>query len=47
MHSKAPQNDGGYSSPEADKEMEDARLTSDPAQRKAIYEKLDQDPAQR
>ncbi|KJC45942.1 ABC transporter substrate-binding protein [Bradyrhizobium sp. LTSP885] len=40
MHSKAPQNDGGYSSPDADKLMEDARLIADPAQRKAIYEKL-------
>jgi len=40
MHSKAPQNDGGYSNPEADKLMDDGRLVSDPAQRKAIYEKL-------
>jgi peptide/nickel transport system substrate-binding protein len=40
MHSKAPQNDGGYSNPEADKLMDDARLIADPAQRKAIYEKL-------
>jgi len=40
LHTKAPQNDGGYSNPEADKAFEDARLTSDPAQRKAIYEKL-------
>jgi peptide/nickel transport system substrate-binding protein len=40
LHSKAPQNDGGYSNPEADKAMEDARLVTDPAQRKAIYEKL-------
>jgi peptide/nickel transport system substrate-binding protein len=40
MHTKAPQNDGGYSNPEADKLMEDARLVSDPAARKAIYEKL-------
>src|SRR6266851_3139870 len=40
LHTKAPQNDGGYSTPEADKALEDARLTSDPAQRKAIYEKL-------
>jgi peptide/nickel transport system substrate-binding protein len=40
LHSKAPQNDGGYSSGEADKALEDARLVSDPAQRKAIYEKL-------
>jgi peptide/nickel transport system substrate-binding protein len=39
LHTKAPQNDGGYSNPEADKLMEEARLTSDPAQRKAIYEK--------
>ncbi len=40
MHSKAPQNDGGYSNPEADKLMEDGRLVADPAERKAIYEKL-------
>ena len=40
LHTKAPQNDGGYSNPEADKAFEDARLISDPAQRKAIYEKL-------
>ena len=40
LHSNAPQNDGGYSNPEADKALEDARLITDPAQRKAIYEKL-------
>jgi peptide/nickel transport system substrate-binding protein len=40
LHTKAPQNDGVYSNPEADKAMEDARLVADPAQRKAIYEKL-------
>jgi peptide/nickel transport system substrate-binding protein len=40
LHSKAPQNDGGYSSPEADKLMEEARAISDPAQRKALYEKM-------
>jgi peptide/nickel transport system substrate-binding protein len=40
LHSKAPQNDGGYSNAEADKAMDDGRLTSDSAQRKAIYEKL-------
>jgi peptide/nickel transport system substrate-binding protein len=40
LHSKAPQNDGGYSNSEADKLMEDARAISDPEQRKAIYEKL-------
>jgi peptide/nickel transport system substrate-binding protein len=40
MRTKAPQNDGGYSNPEADKALDDARLIYDPAQRKAIYEKL-------
>jgi peptide/nickel transport system substrate-binding protein len=40
LHTGAPQNDGGYSSPEADRLMEDARLTGDFAARKAIYEKL-------
>src|ERR1700754_2335126 len=34
LHSGAPQNDGGYTNPEADKLMEDGRLTADPAQRK-------------
>jgi peptide/nickel transport system substrate-binding protein len=40
LHTKAPQNDGGYSNAEADKLMEDARLVTDPAQRKALYEKM-------
>jgi len=40
LHTGAPQNDGGYSNPEADKLMEDARLVADPAERKAIYQKL-------
>ena len=40
LHSNAPQNDASYSNPEADKLLEDARLVTDPAQRKAIYEKL-------
>jgi peptide/nickel transport system substrate-binding protein len=40
LHTNAPQNDGKYSNPEADKALEDARLITDPAQRKAIYEKL-------
>jgi len=40
LHSNAPQNDGGYSNAEADKALEDARLITDAAQRKAIYEKL-------
>jgi peptide/nickel transport system substrate-binding protein len=40
LHTKAPQNDGLYSNPEADKGFEDARLITDPAQRKAIYEKV-------
>jgi len=41
LHTKAPQNDGGYSNPDADKLMEDARKATDPAQRKALYEKLE------
>ena len=40
LHSKAPQNDSAYSNPEADKALDDARLVTDQAQRKAIYEKL-------
>jgi peptide/nickel transport system substrate-binding protein len=40
LHTKAPQNDGVYSNPEADKGFEDARLIADLAQRKAIYEKV-------
>jgi peptide/nickel transport system substrate-binding protein len=40
LHTKAPQNDGGYSNPEVDKAFEDARVVSDPAQRKAIYENM-------
>ena len=35
---KAPQNVTGFSSPDVDKALDDARLTSDPARRKAIYE---------
>jgi peptide/nickel transport system substrate-binding protein len=38
--SKAPQNDGVYSNPDADKLMEDGRLTANVDERKAIYEKL-------
>jgi peptide/nickel transport system substrate-binding protein len=40
LHSDAPQNESFYANPEADKVLEDARLTTDPAQRKSIYEKL-------
>jgi peptide/nickel transport system substrate-binding protein len=40
LRSNAPQNDGGYSNPEADKAFDSARLITDVAQRKAIYEKL-------
>ena len=40
LHTNAPQNDGKYSNPDADKALEEARLVTDPAQRKAIYEKL-------
>jgi peptide/nickel transport system substrate-binding protein len=37
--SKAPQNVTHFSNPEVDKALDDARLTSDVAKRKAIYEK--------
>jgi peptide/nickel transport system substrate-binding protein len=40
LHTKAPQNESFYSNPKADKLLEDARLVTDQAQRKAIYEKL-------
>src|ERR1700737_626374 len=40
LHTNPPQNDAAYSNPEADKVLEEARLITDPAQRKAIYEKL-------
>jgi peptide/nickel transport system substrate-binding protein len=40
LHSKAPQNDGVYSNLDVDKGFEDARLTTDPAQRKAIYQRV-------
>jgi peptide/nickel transport system substrate-binding protein len=36
---KAPQNVTGFSNPEVDQALDDARLTSDSAKRKAIYEK--------
>ena len=36
---KAPQNVTGFSNPEVDKALDDARLTSDVAKRKAVYEK--------
>jgi len=38
--SKAPQNNSGISNPDVDKWLDDARLTSDTAARKAIYEKV-------
>jgi peptide/nickel transport system substrate-binding protein len=40
LHTGARQNDGGYSNPQADEALEAARQVSDPAQRKAIYQKL-------
>jgi peptide/nickel transport system substrate-binding protein len=40
LNSGAPQNYSGWSNPEADKALNDARLVTDQAQRKAIYEKL-------
>src|SRR6202166_5065897 len=40
LHTKAPQNESFYSNPEADRLLEEARLVTDPAQRKTIYQKL-------
>jgi peptide/nickel transport system substrate-binding protein len=40
LHTGAGQNDGGYSNPEVDRLLEDGRLISDAAQRKALYEKM-------
>ena len=40
LKTNAPQNYSACSNPEADKALDDARLITDPAQRKAIYEKL-------
>jgi peptide/nickel transport system substrate-binding protein len=40
LHADAPQNYSAWKNPEADKALDDARLVSDTAQRKAIYEKL-------
>ena len=43
---KAPQNNGHYCNPEVDKLLDrGAHGLRSPAQRKAIYEKADQDPA--
>jgi peptide/nickel transport system substrate-binding protein len=40
LKSGAPQNYSAWSNPEADKALDDARLVTDQAQRKAIYENL-------
>jgi peptide/nickel transport system substrate-binding protein len=40
LHSNAPQNYSAWSNAEADKALDDARLVTEQAQRKAIYEKL-------
>src|ERR1700694_3650784 len=40
LRTGAPQNYSAWSNPEADKALDDARLVTDQAQRKAIYEKL-------
>ena len=40
LHSDAPQNYSAWMNPEADKALDGARLVTDMAQRKAIYEKL-------
>ena len=36
---KAPQNVTGFSNPDVDQALDDARLTADPAKRKVVYEK--------
>src|SRR6476620_2910716 len=40
LHKDAPQNYSAWANAEADKALDDARLTSDAAQRKAVYQKL-------
>jgi peptide/nickel transport system substrate-binding protein len=40
LHSNAPQNYSAWNNADADKALDDARLTADMTQRKAIYEKL-------
>jgi peptide/nickel transport system substrate-binding protein len=40
LHKDAPQNYSAWANTDADKALDDARVTSDMAQRKAIYEKL-------
>jgi peptide/nickel transport system substrate-binding protein len=40
LKSNAPQNYSAWANPDADKALDDARLVTDQAQRKAIYEKL-------
>jgi peptide/nickel transport system substrate-binding protein len=40
LHKDGPQNNSAWSNAEADKALDDARLVTDMAQRKAIYEKL-------
>jgi peptide/nickel transport system substrate-binding protein len=38
--SGAPQNYGGYSNPQVDKFLDEARIKNDPKERKALYEKV-------
>jgi peptide/nickel transport system substrate-binding protein len=40
LHSNAPQNYSAWSNAEADRALDDARLTTDMVQRKALYERL-------
>jgi peptide/nickel transport system substrate-binding protein len=40
LKTNAPQNYSAWSNPEADKALDEGRLITDPAQRKAVYEKL-------
>lgn len=40
VHSTAPTNDGKYANPALDKALDDARSTTDPARRKALYDRV-------
>ena len=43
FHSKGTANSTGYSNPEVDKLLDEARLTADPAKRKVLYDQVHKD----
>jgi peptide/nickel transport system substrate-binding protein len=43
FHSKGTANSTGYSNPEVDKLLDQARLISDPAKRKVMYDQIHKD----